>query len=67
MDCLVSQAVSRLEINYDQFYSVRESKYYYMFYFSLYQVVLIPKRDIEQVDEFKKFIVEKLEKRYKYI
>ncbi|WMI81757.1 YcxB family protein [Anaerotignum sp. MB30-C6] len=58
---------SRLEINYDQFYSVRESKYYYMFYLSPYQVVLIPKRDIDQLDEFKKFIVEKLEKRYKYI
>ncbi len=55
------------ELKYDQFFTVMESKDYFIFYFTLNQASLIRKKDIDNPHEFKKFVVEKFESKYKHI
>ena len=55
------------ELKYDQFYAVRESKDYFIFYLTVNQASLIRKKDIDDLNAFKKFIVEKFEGKYKKI
>jgi hypothetical protein len=55
------------ELKYDQFFSVMESKDYFIFYLTANQASLIRKKDIDNPDEFKKFIVERFEGKYKQI
>ena len=55
------------ELKYDQFFSVMESKDYFIFYWTANQASLIRKKDIDNPDEFKKFIVERFEGKYKQI
>ena len=55
------------ELNYNQFFSVMESKAYFIFYFTYNQASLIRKKDVSNIDEFKEFIIEKFECNYKRI
>ena len=58
---------SRGELNYNQFYAVLESKDYFIFYLTVNQASLIRKKDVPQVEEFRKFIIEKFPKKFKSI
>lgn len=53
---------SKGKLNYNQFFSVLESKDYFIFYLTANQASLIRKKDIEHIDEFRKFIMEKFQK-----
>ena len=55
------------EITYKQYYKLVEIKDYFYFYLTKHQASILSKRDIENVDEFKKFVVSKFEGRYKYM
>jgi hypothetical protein len=55
------------ELKYDQFFAVMESKDYFIFYLTTNQASLIRKKDIDNPHEFKEFIVEKFESKYKQI
>jgi len=59
--------MSRGELNYSQFYALMESKDYFIFYFTLNQASLIRKGDIEDLDAFKEFVVEKFADKYRRI
>ncbi|WMI82658.1 YcxB family protein [Anaerotignum sp. MB30-C6] len=58
---------SKGELSYNQFFSVLESKDYFIFYLTANQASLIRKKDVPQVDEFRKFIKEKFQKKFKHI
>lgn len=48
---------STAELKYSQFFSVLESKDYFIFYLTANQASLIRKKDIESLDAFKQFII----------
>lgn len=54
------------EITYAQYYKLVETKEYFYFYLSKHQASILNKSCIENVDEFKKFIISKFQGRYKY-
>ena len=58
---------STSELRYDQFFSVMESKDYFIFYFTVNQASLIRKKDVEDLKKFKGFIIEKMGDKYKQI
>ena len=55
------------EVQYNQFYAVRESKDYFIFYLTLNQASLIRKIDVEEIEKFKAFIMDKFKEKYKRI
>ena len=55
------------ELKYDQFYALMESKDYFIFYLTINQASLIRKKDIDDLGEFRDFIVEKFEGKYRRI
>lgn len=55
------------QLKYDQFFAVMESKDYFIFYLTVNQASLIRKKDIDNPHEFRKFIAEKFQSRYKLI
>jgi hypothetical protein len=55
------------ELKYNQFFAVMESKDYFIFYLTATQASLIRKEDIDNLDDFKKFIVKNCECGYKQI
>ncbi len=55
------------ELKYNQFFAVMESKDYFIFYFTVNQASLIRKKDVDNLDEFKEFIIEKFGDKYKHI
>lgn len=58
---------SKGELKYDQFYAVMESKDYFIFYLTANQASLIRKKDVDNLNDFKEFIVGKFQGRYKSI
>jgi len=55
------------ELRYDQFHFLIESKDYFIFYLTANQASLVRKKDIDNTDAFKEFIVDKFEGKYKRI
>ena len=55
------------ELKYDQFFALMESKEYFIFYLTVNQASLIRKKDIDNLNDFKNFIVEKFSNNYKRI
>lgn len=55
------------ELKYNQFFAVMESKDYFIFYLTANQASLIRKKDVNNLKEFKEFIIEKFENKYKQI
>jgi len=55
------------ELKYDQFFTVMESKDYFIFYLTANQASLIRKKDIDNPYEFKEFIIEKFKGKYRQI
>ncbi len=55
------------ELKYDQFYALIESKDYFIFYFTMNQASLVRKKDIEDPNAFKEFLVEKFRDKYRVI
>lgn len=55
------------ELKYSQFFSVMESKDYFIFYFTVNQASLIRKEDVDNINEFKEFIIGKFQNKYKQI
>ena len=58
---------STAELKYDQFFAVMESKDYFIFYFTVNQASLVRKKDIDNANAFKEFIVDKFKGKYKNI
>lgn len=58
---------SKGEMKYDQFFALMESKDYFMFYLTANQASLVRKRDIDGLEAFKEFIMEKFKGRYKRV
>lgn len=61
------QLKSTGELRYDQFFSVMESKEYFVFYLTMNQASLIRKKDVGDLDGFRQFIIPKFETSYKRI
>ena len=55
------------ELKYNQFFSLMESKDYFIFYLTINQASLVRKKDIDDINAFKEFIVEKFGSKYKSI
>lgn len=55
------------ELKYDQFYTLIESKDYLIFYLTINQASLIRKTDVDDLDAFKAFIIERFGSKYKKI
>lgn len=55
------------ELKYDQFYALMESKDYFIFYFTVNQASLVRKKDIDDINAFREFIVEKFKSKYRTI
>jgi hypothetical protein len=55
------------ELRYSQFYALMESKDYFIFYFTSNQASLVRKRDVDNLNAFKEFIIEKFRGKYKCI
>lgn len=53
------------KLRYDQFYQLMESKEYFIFYLTINQASLIRKKDVENVSEFKDFIIGKFDNKFK--
>jgi hypothetical protein len=58
---------SRAEISYDKIFSLLESKDLFILYFTKSQASAIMKRDIDDLGEFKEFIIDKFKDKYKKI
>ncbi|NLV36981.1 MAG: YcxB family protein [Clostridiaceae bacterium] len=58
---------SSSELKYDQFFALMESKDYFIFYLTVNQASLIRKKDVDNLEVFKVFIVDKFNSRYKKI
>lgn len=58
---------STAELDYDKFFSLMETKDYFIFYFTGNQAALIRKQDIGDLKVFEDFIIAKFEDRYKQI
>jgi hypothetical protein len=55
------------ELKYEQFYTIIESKDYFIFYFTANQASLVRAKDVENLDEFRKFIIGVFADRYRKI
>jgi len=55
------------ELKYNQFFALMESKDYYIFYLTVNQASLVRKKDIDDINAFKEFIIGKFERNYKKI
>lgn len=55
------------ELKYTQFFSVLESKDYFIFYFTANQASLIRKKDVNTLGDFKQFLMEVFHDKYKRI
>lgn len=55
------------EIKYAQFYGVLESKDFFIFYLTVNQASLIRKEDVDSPEEFKKFMEEKFQEKFKKV
>ncbi len=55
------------EVKYAQFYGILESKDFFIFYLTVNQAALIRKVDISSKPDFKGFIMEKFQEKYKKI
>lgn len=55
------------ELRYSQFFALMESKDYFIFYLTVNQASLVRKKDIDNLNAFKEFIIRKFEKNYKKI
>ena len=55
------------ELKYDQFYALRESRDYFIFYWTANQASLIRKKDVDNLNSFRDYIIEKFKGRYKRI
>ncbi|HHX63175.1 MAG TPA: YcxB family protein [Epulopiscium sp.] len=58
---------STAELKYNQFFSVLESKDYFIFYLTANQASLIRKKDVDSFDEFKQFLMNIFKDSYKHI
>ena len=58
---------SKGELKYNQFFALMESKDYFIFYLTANQASLVRKKDVDDLNAFKDFIVEKFKGRYKNI
>ena len=58
---------SKGELKYDQFYSLVESKDYFIFYLTVNRASLLRKKDIENLSVFREFIADKFEGKYKRV
>lgn len=58
---------SSAEVTYDKIFSLLESKEFFILYFTESQASAIRKKDIDNLEEFKEFIIDKLKGRYKKI
>ena len=61
------QLKSTGELKYSQFYGLLESKDYFIFYLTVNQASLVRKKDVENPDGFRAFLIEKFGDRYKQI
>lgn len=55
------------ELKYNQYFAVMESKDYFIFYFTVNQASLIRKKDIDNLNDFRDFILETFKGKYKKI
>ncbi|MBM7686016.1 MAG: hypothetical protein PWP07_214 [Epulopiscium sp.] len=55
------------ELKYDQFFALMETKDYFIFYLTGNQASLVRKKDVEDLNAFREFIIKKFEGRYKHI
>lgn len=55
------------ELKYSQFFALMESKDYFVFYLTVNQASLVRKKDVDNLNTFKEFIVEKFGSKYKRI
>ncbi|WP_333652139.1 YcxB family protein [Lacrimispora sp.] len=55
------------ELKYTQFFSVIESKDYFIFYLTANQACLIRKKDVDSPDAFKQFVMKVFNDKYKHI
>ena len=55
------------ELKYNQFFAVMESKDYFIFYLTVNQASLVRKKDIDNLNAFKEFIIGKFKSKYKNI
>lgn len=55
------------ELKYEQFFSLLESKNYFIFYLTANQASLLRKKDIQSLNMFKKFILDKFKGKYKNV
>lgn len=53
------------ELKYSQFFALMESKDYFIFYLTANQASLIRKKDVDNLNYFKSFVVEKFGSKYK--
>ena len=57
----------KASLGYESFFQLIETKDYFLFYHNISQVSLLRKKEIENVDKFREFIVAKFPKKYKRI
>jgi len=55
------------ELKYSQFYALMESKDYFIFYVTSNQASLVRKKDVDDLNAFREFIMEKFHGKYKHI
>lgn len=55
------------ELKYSQFYALLESKNYFIFYLTINQASLVRKKDVDNLSDFREFIVKKFGNKYKSI
>lgn len=58
---------SKGELSYSQFFCLMESKDYFIFYLTVNQASLVRKRDVDNINVFREFIVEKFGSKYRRI
>jgi len=61
------QLNSKGELKYNQFFALMESKDYFIFYLTMNQASLVRKKDVEDINAFREFIVGKFKGKYKRI
>lgn len=55
------------ELKYNQFFALMESKDYFIFYLTINQASLVRKKDVDNLNAFREFVVEKFGSKYKSI
>jgi len=55
------------ELKYSQFYALLESKDYFIFYLTVNQASLVRKKDVDNLNEFKEFLIEIFKDKYRSI